>query len=186
MRRPRRDILAATRFCPGQGPAGRGFSLVEAVISIVIVAGLFVVALNTLGASRTSRAATTQRSSALLLAQDLMAEILQRPYADPDQTPAVGLETGESTGDRTRFDDVDDYLGWSASPPQYPDGTKIPWATAYKREVDGIWVNPKDLAQTSVTETGAKRIDVTVSFRDRKLITLHAVRTNAWQSVPVP
>jgi len=176
MRRSPRNILAIARSSLSLGLGRRGFSLIEAVVSMVIVGGLFVVAMNTVGASRTRQLANAQRRTALLLAEDLMAEILQRPYADPDQMQANGPETGESTGNRMGFDDVDDYFGWSASPPEYRDGTAIPWADGYQREVSGTWLDPNNLSQTSGTETGIKRIEVQVKYGDRKLVALYAAR----------
>jgi hypothetical protein len=77
-----------------------------------------VAALNSLGVATRSAESIGNRAVALGLADDLMSEILQLPYSDPDSTPTMGAETGETTGTRYAFDDVDDYHGWSEQPPQ--------------------------------------------------------------------
>ena len=172
MKRPHLDILADRR----------GFSLIETVVSIVIVGGLFVAAMNTVGASRTRQSKNAQRQRALLLGQDLMAEILQHGYWDPAAQAGMGPDALEAVpGNRSRFDDVDDYHGWSASPPQHNDGSAIDWADGYEREVTVEWLDPNNLSQTSAAETGIKRIRVVVTYNDQELVTLHAVRTKAWQ-----
>ena len=162
-------------------PSGRAFSLIEAVVSVAIVGGLFVAAMNTVGASRTRQSKNAQRQRALLLAQDLMAEILQHDYWDPVSQSGMGPDASEAAiGNRSLFNDVDDYAGWSASPPQHRDGSTIDWADAYKRNVAVVWLNPNDLSQTSSTETGIKRIRVHVEYNGRELVALYAIRTEAW------
>jgi type II secretory pathway pseudopilin PulG len=156
-------------------------SLIETTISVLLVGILFAVALNTLGASSMARSSHARQEMALLLAQDLMSEILQHPYEDPDQTPNPGgVETGEGTANRMDFDDVDDYRGWSASPPESRNGIAIPWATGYTRTVNGQWRDRADLAQASAVETGVKAITVEVLYNGKKLVTLSAVRSAAW------
>ena len=87
----------------------RSFTLVEAVISTVIIGVMFVAAMNVLGATAVAKRSTEQQALGYSLAQDLMNEILNQPYEDPDQTAEFGRESGESGGDREDFDDVDTY-----------------------------------------------------------------------------
>ena len=113
-----------------------------------------------------------------------MAEILQHPFEDPDEeTLDLGVESSEiGSGSRAAFDDVDDYDDWSASPPQESDGMEIPWATTYARKVKVQWVDPGNLAATSVTPTGVKRMKVSVEHADQVLVVLQAFRTNQWRA----
>ncbi|MCK4661090.1 MAG: PKD domain-containing protein [Phycisphaerae bacterium] len=157
-----------------------GFTLVEAVISIVIVSVMLVAALNTVGAARTSKYKLAERSRALLLAQGLMAEILQQPYEDADVADNLGPETGEDGGTRANFDDVDDYADWIASPPQNRNGTTIPSADDYEHVVEVRWIDPADLSSTSDTPTGVKRIKVVVKRGGREIVKLFAYRTRMW------
>ena len=159
----------------------RGFTLIEAVVSLLIASGMLVAALNTVGAARATDHKVAERTRGLLLAQALMAEILQQEYTDPDYgLGSFGLGADEATGTRSLFEDVDDYHGWQASPPQRKDGTPIAWAQGYEEVVTVAWVNPADLSQTSGSETGVKRIEVTINRNNRMVASLVAYRTQVW------
>ena len=168
-----RSTLHASRFTLGAA----GFTLVEAVVALLIVGTMLVAALTTVGASRLSQLKTSQQSRGQQLAADLMAEIIRAEYEDPSQIPQFGTEPGETGSGRDLFDDVDDYNGWSASPPEYEDGTAIPGLTGWERSVAVAWVDPTDPNLVQGSETGAKRIIVTVSWNDIPAGSVTAVRT---------
>ncbi len=155
-----------------------GFSLVEAVLSTAIVAGMFVAAMNTLGASGASQYRLGRYQQGLGLAQQLMAEILQQDYL---VTPATPVFAGDST--RAKFDEISDYNGWQASPPQYKDGSAVPDTAAFKRTVTIDLVNPKDYQQVVQVDLGSKRIRVTVYKNSETIVTLEAVRTSGFDSL---
>lgn len=159
------------------------FTLVEVMMSVIIVGVMFVAALNTVGHTRISEYKISERYRGLLLAQDLMAEILQQAYSDPSGTYVFGTESGEGTSDRMDFDDVDDYHDWSQSPPQRRDGTVIPDLTGWGRSVAVLWVNPDNLPQTSGSDQGAKRMTVTVTHNGLPVASVFAFRTSAWPGV---
>ena len=76
------------------GQKGRfptGFTLVEAVISLIIVATMFVAALNTVGTSRLSQHKCSLGSRGRLFAESLMTEILRLDYLDPDREMEIDL-----------------------------------------------------------------------------------------------
>jgi type II secretory pathway pseudopilin PulG len=154
--------------------------LVEAVISILIVSIMIVAALQTVGAARTADARVAERGRGLLLAQGLMAEILQQAYADP-QSGLGSFGAEETATNRSLFDDVDDYNGWQASPPQNKAGTPIAWATGYEEQVSVAWVDPTAGFAQSASATGVKRIVVSINRGNRTVVTLTAYRTQAWQ-----
>lgn len=165
-----------------QNPGCRSFSLVEVVVSVLVMGVMFVAALNTVGAARSGEYRLAEREQALLLAQALVAEIMQQAYADPTAGyGSWGIGSDELTGNRSLFEDVDDYDDWQASPPQNKDGTAIAWASDFGRAVDVAWVTPGNLSQTSSSETGIKRIVVTVTRGGRTLVSLTAYRTEAWR-----
>ncbi len=56
--------------------------------------------------------------------------------------------TGEIADDRRTFDDVDDYHGWFASPPQLRNGDPIDMYEGWSRGVSVSRVNPATLAAT--------------------------------------
>ncbi len=157
----------------------RAFSMVEVTISVGIVGVMTVAALNTVGAAKLGNQKTTSRKSGALLAQQLMAEILTQGYAEPVEASVFGRESSESGSLRTDYDDVDDYDTWSASPPQYKDGTVIPDLYGWARHVTVAWVEATDLSLTSGSETNVKRITVTVTYNGMEVASLTAVRTLA-------
>lgn len=157
-----------------------GFSLVEAVVSVVLVGVMFAGVVQTVGAGRMMHYKTGGQRRGAVLARQLLAEILQQSYEDPDvPTVALGPDAGDFGSARTGFDDVDDYEGWSKSPPRDRYGGGKSYLADWSREVSVNWVDPADLGQTSVTETKAKRIIVTVKHRGLVMSELTAVRTNA-------
>ncbi|MBM4018476.1 MAG: PKD domain-containing protein [Planctomycetes bacterium] len=158
----------------------RGFSLVEAVISIFIVSVMMVVALTVLGASRAGQARMADRARGHQLALDLMNEILQAAYFEPDDAALFGPEGIEVGTGRMYFDDVDDYAGWTESPPQTRSGVATSALADWTRSVAVEWASPNDLSCASATATDIKRITVTVLHGVVPAARLVAVRTVAW------
>ncbi len=156
-----------------------GFTLVEAVISIVLVGVLLVAAINTLGATAVSKRNIEHQALGYTLAADLMAEILSQAYEEPDDTPEFGRESGESGGGRMDWDDVDDYDGWSATPPETKDEEPLDGYDQWTRSVEVAFVDPTSLNDLG-GNTGVKRITVTASFNGVPAAELVAVRTQAW------
>lgn len=149
---------------------GGGFSIVEAVFAVLLVGLTFVVALQTVAGARTTLTTIGAGARADLLAGALVEEILTLRYEDPDVSGNIGPGSDETgTGDRTLFDDVDDYHGWSATPPERRDGTAIPGFEGWERTVTVEWVDPADLDETLSSESGMKRITVTVRRGDKRL-----------------
>ena len=158
----------------------RALSMVEAVISIVVVGVMLVAALNTVAAARLTEQKTGERTRGLLLAEDLMSEILRQHYEDPDLAPGSFGLGGDEVGDGSRalWEDVDDYDGWSASPPQQKDGTELVDFKGWTRSVVVRWADPNDLSQKPLSDAGVKWITVTVTDGNTAVISLDSVRTN--------
>jgi type II secretory pathway pseudopilin PulG len=171
-------MTRTTRTSPTRREA-TGFTLIEAVMSILIVGLMLVAALNTVGASKVSRVRNAEQSLGPMLAQELMTEILNQNYMEPAGTLAFGLE-GEDPTVRTDWDDVDDYHGWSASPPQNRDGTVVSGTEGWGRSVAVSWADTADLNSTAGSPSGIKRIDVTVTRNGRTVTTLSSLRTSGW------
>jgi Tfp pilus assembly protein PilV len=172
---PRRiQVRLGPHRCSRRSP---GFTLIEAAISTVIVAVMFVAALNTVGASRVAQHKAALIGPGRMFAESLMAEICLQSYQEPGATWVFGREAGESDTARTAYDDVDDYHGWTESPPVAKDGVALPNSANWSRTVTVEWVNPLDPKQTSGAETGAKRITVVAAFRNVPQATVVAVRT---------
>jgi len=154
-----------------------GFTLVETVVSMLIVGTMLVAALSTVGASRHSQYRTSRDNRGRLLAELLMAEILRQDYQEPDGSVVFGPESGEAGATRADFDDVDDYHGWSSSPPTNKDGTTIPALENWQQSVTVEWIDPMNVAQVQGSESYAKRITVTVSRDTIPVASLVAIKT---------
>jgi prepilin-type N-terminal cleavage/methylation domain-containing protein len=158
----------------------RGFTLIEAVVSIAVLGVMLAAVMNTVGASSGTRLMAQRQLQAAGLADELLAEILPLPYADPDTGVGLLLEIGEDlSGDRSDFDDVDDYHNWSAAPPQTRDGRTIPGADAFRRTVEVHWGQLADLDQPAGSESGIKRITVIVSLGGKVIGKAVGLRTLA-------
>lgn len=163
----------------GPLPSRDGFSMVEVAVSAAITGVLLVAALQTVANSIATQAQAATRSIADFLAEDLVTEILQKAYMDPAASAGLGPETGESASAKTTFDDVDDYAGWTESPPQRRDGSTMTGMDGWQRQVSVEWVGSTDVNQTSPTESGVKRISVVVRLRGATCATRTAYRTSA-------
>jgi MSHA pilin protein MshD len=162
----------------GNPKSRRGLTLIEVVAATMIVSLMAVAALNALGAATKSANSIGNRAVAAGLADELMSEIMMQSYSDPDGSAVFGHESGESTSVRSAFDDVDDYNGWNASPPQYRDGTVIPDRADWRQRVTVTYVTPSNPTQTSSSDAGAKRIHITIEYQGVTLADQYAVRTD--------
>lgn len=157
-----------------------GVTLIEAVMSMLIVGLMLVAALNTVGASRVTQSRSTEQTIGPMLADELMAEILNQNYEEPDDPVQVGRELNEAASSRQNWDDVDDYGGWSSSPPKKKDGTVIPGLDGWQRSVSICFVQSSALNYKSAVDTGIKRIDISVKYNGRLVTRLSSLRTNGW------
>ncbi|MBU3955645.1 hypothetical protein KJ633_04220, partial [bacterium] len=86
-------------------------------------------------------------------------------------TAALGVDTGETAGGKTTFDDMDDYatIGTPAVPvtPQDLSGKIIPGYEAYRLNIDVVYVtNPRNGVPNVVAgPENFKRVTVTVSWK---------------------
>jgi len=152
-------------------------SLVELVISSLIVSVMLVAALSAVGASARGNRTFCQQCVGANLARQLMAEALQGRYREPEDTPAFGRESGEDAAARAAWDDVDDYHKWSASPPEAKDGTPLDHADGWTRQVVVEYVRMADPTRTTSSDEGLKRITVTAISPEGKPTVLQALRS---------
>ena len=162
-----------------------GFTLIESVMSILIVGAMLVMVINTLGSSVRGRKIRQTQARAPALASQLMAEILQASYSDLTETPVFGREASESGANRSSFDDVDDYHNWSATP-QDKDGTTLTGMDGWTRSVTVQYVQPTDLSSVSATDQGIKLITVTVTDPFGQQSSVVAIRSNVGTADQAP
>ncbi|MGE5607765.1 MAG: type IV pilus modification PilV family protein [Bacillota bacterium] len=161
------------------GGVRRGFTMAEAVMASAIIAFLVVAALNAAGASGLAQYHTGERATARFLADGLMAEILSLAYEEPDGCMSMGLDADELSTNKINYDDVDDYKNWTESPPQDRSGTALNELAGWTRTVNVVWINPNNANDVLSSETGAKRIQVTVKHNGIVVATRVAIRTKA-------
>lgn len=158
-----------------------GLSMVEALLAIVVVAGLGLAAINAVG-----RVASTQRQTAdsalgQWLAHDLMAEIMSHPFEGSDAEADLGPSSAErSQANRSGWDDVDDYNGLIESPPRDARGTSIVSAgTGWSRTTRVAHFTPPELGGLVPSERALKVIEISVLRHSRPVITLRRVRSES-------
>lgn len=159
----------------------RGFTLVEAMISALIVATMMVAALNTVGASARTQSATITSLKGQHMAMLLMTEIESLPYKDPDLIPLLlGVDVGERALDRSTFDDIDDYHGYTQSPVTTRNGTQLSLDAGWAFTVDVGWVDPAAPGALTGTllESNLKRIEVIVIYKGKPVANLVTLKAN--------
>lgn len=150
----------------------RGFTLVEAVLAALVVGVALAGALQAAAVARVGRLKLAERAEGVMLAQDLLTEVMVLPFDDPDGASGkIGAETGEL--DRTDYDDIDDYNGLTDDPPTDRGGTQLTTIDGFVRTVGVTWVDLSTLA-TSSSETQTKRADVVVTRNGREVARLAA------------
>lgn len=156
-----------------------GVSMLEATGATLIVGLTLIASMRAVGASVKVQSRTAESEKACFLATAMMTEITRQYYQNPTTPVLFGPEAGETGPNRKNFNDVDDYNGWSESPPQNQDGSLLPDLSGWSRTVTVQWISATDATLTSPTETGAKRIMVSVLHNNVVRATRVGVRTNA-------
>lgn len=154
------------------------FSIVETVFSVLLVGGVLVAAFNSAGAASVGRQHADRHARGQLLAESLMTEIFAQAYQDEDKLATLGLETGEGGANRTTFDDVDDYRNYTDSPPTLRDGTPIDGFSNWSRTVSVVRSTPSSPNTIPTSESGLKRIKVTVKCNGVLVATLVGLKTS--------
>lgn len=137
-----------------------GYTLVEVSMSTLLIGVVLIGAMNTAGYATRGQIDNKERAQAKLLANAMLAEILELPYQEPTVTPVFGPESGEV---RATYDDVDDYKQFTDSPPVNKQGVAMAGGTGLTRSVTVAYAEPNNLMATSTTDKGIKRISVVVS-----------------------
>ena len=141
-----------------------GFSYVEVLLASVIISILLVSGLRLFGNLGRSQQSTTGKEYAGTLITSLLSEIEKQNYRDPEATDdTLGRETEESDTSRSNYDDVDDYDGWTANPPE--DQLEQPYSqfSHLTRSVTVRYVMSDDFTQSAATDEGFKEVTITVS-----------------------
>ncbi|MDB5326341.1 MAG: biosis protein MshD [Phycisphaerales bacterium] len=135
-----------------------GFTIVEAAVSVAIVGVLLVSSTAVFSTIARSRASQNESRLAQLLAQQLMAEIIQSAYAQSGTTPPFGPQSGQT---RATYPAVDCYDGYVASPPVSELGTTLSDYAGWTEKASVAFVDPLNPTVAAATSS-LKQITVTI------------------------
>ncbi|HZF31371.1 MAG TPA: prepilin-type N-terminal cleavage/methylation domain-containing protein [Gammaproteobacteria bacterium] len=159
----------AQRLSLGSDPRDRvrqrGVTLIELVISIVIIAIAASAILGLLARTTASSADAMVLAQAVSVAEAYVEEISLKPFADPDGV------TGESA--RSAYDDVGDYNGLVDVGARDQFGAAIPALAGY---TVAVTVTPST-ALPGVPSTAADLVSVRVTFTPGVNFTLSTYKT---------
>ena len=145
----------------------RGFTLIELIVAITIVAIAAGTLMGVMAAVASRSADAMLQQQAIAIAQAYLDEIEQRWVVDPDPygTPPLG---------RANWNLVDQYNNLNDSGAQDQFGQPIPGLGAYNVSVNVV----QSTGLSGISGANARRIDVTVTTAPNVTVTLSGYRTN--------
>ena len=157
---------------------GAGFSLVEIAVLVTIVSLAVPPIVSLLGQTLIDSTKANRTAQATQLARSMMEEILSKEYEDP-QAPSGSFGTEESS--RIDYDDVDDYDGYTQSPPTDCRGSAFAAYAGFRVRVTVNNVMGDDPGGAAAPDgsTSYKRIVVRVSWNDgERVVRLDGLSTS--------
>lgn len=157
----------------------RGFTLIEATISLVIVSVVAVAGLSAVSVARKSRTSINDMILARMYADAVMAEIMGKRYRDElEPNNPLGPDSSDDVlGLWERLaNDVDDYDGHTITP--ISDANLRPLSDGQWGAGIGVsWVDPNDPTQIVSEESGVKSITVGIFKGNKVILRVKALRT---------
>ena len=148
------------------------FTLVEGLLAATILAVAITAITMPFTASAQNQVVDSQRTIAVTLAQEMMEEILSKPFQDPDQYTAPGPDSGETS--RALFDNIDDYNGYVEPPGEIMSvsGQRVLETAAanLSRNVSAVYVHVD--GQTETDPYTFIRVKVEVRSAESPVVTL--------------
>ncbi len=157
----------------------RGVTLVEVAVSTVLVGVVLVASLKTVGSALQTARSGQESANAQVLAELLLAEIMTRPYEEREGSSVFGIEADETSSptNREAFDDLDDYHGWSRSPPQAENGANLPGFEGWSRSVEVRRIAETTPLTALAGDIGLRQVIVTVTDPQGAITSLAALRS---------
>jgi type II secretory pathway pseudopilin PulG len=156
----------------------RAFTIAEATLSMLIVALMLSTAIGVASGGARTRASVMRRAIGTALADALIDEIRRQTYKEAG-TAALGPDGEENPLNRSTFDDVDDYHMLHDEPIRDRTGNAIAGLSGWSRSVRVQWVDIADAATPALSDTGLKRITVTVSYAGTEIVRRTTLRSSA-------
>lgn len=162
----------------------RGFILIEASISYIVLSLALVALVPMFILSMRANKASEKVAVATHLCQELLEEVRLHRWDEATPAPAVhiaaggalGVDAGETASDKRTFDDVDDFDGWTESPPQDPVMRPLAAFATYSRSVAVGYLNAS--FQPAGAPTDLKRVSVCATALKMKPVCLDTILTN--------
>lgn len=140
----------------------RGFTLIELIIFIVVVAAGLAGILSVMNTVVASSADPMVRKQTIAIAESLLEEILLKEYANP-------ATDGDSGTVRAQFDDVDQYNKYATTGIEDPLGVPVPGLGAYSIAppvvVEEVQLGGQTVKRVTVSVTGPQGAISLVGFR---------------------
>ena len=146
-----------------------GFTYSEVMVSVVIISVLLIAGVRLFGGLGRGMQSNLDTDAAETLTLEMIHEIMDKHYSEPVDAAVFGRESGEGAGSRLTYDDVDDFNGWSMSPPIDRTGDSRSRYDGLTRSVAVEYVESDDFGQTSTDDEGFKKVTVKIS-RGNKVI----------------
>lgn len=158
-----------------------GLSMLEVIVSLVLVTSIVLVSLNASANMMRNRVLSKQGVSAQQLAGFLLDEISVRDYEDEQGSTTLGLDTGEIASNRSTYDDIDDYHGFSEITPRFRDGTLIPGYANWRVQasVSPLISSGRSLFQSTDLAAPLRLITVSVTTPDTQVHSFRTIVSNA-------
>jgi Tfp pilus assembly protein PilV len=153
----------------------KGSTLIELLVGIVVLAFAILSLIQLFSNLSVSRVHASYRNTGTLLTQELMEEIMSKRFDEMEGKDAsgywstTGVDTGETAGNKSTFDDVDDFSGWSEALTGDFNG--------FTRTASVIYVAPGNLNTASTRDNEYKRITVQVYNGGNKYSELISIAT---------
>jgi len=178
-----------------------GMTLIEVVVFIAVLAIGIAAVLVLYNSVTQASVDPVVRKQAVAIAASLLEEIELRgyTYCDPDdanvysaasaagctQADNPGPEGGETRSGAARFDNVNDYQGFSMAGAgmQSADGTPLPGLASYAASVTVAQISPGELG-AAIPDTEGLRITVTVNGPAGVNVTLQGYRVRYAPNAP--
>lgn len=159
----------------------RAITLAETVISTLLIGFVIVSTLSIVGPIARSTTVHADKLVAANLANEMAEEVSTKLFIDPFAlTPDdIGFDADDSIFLRTNYDDIDDFDGWSSSPPKHSFGGLMSTMTEWTRSVKVVHVLLADPSAESATNTGLKKVTVEVSKNGTVLASISTLHSQA-------
>ncbi|MGB7329213.1 MAG: hypothetical protein WBD31_30305 [Rubripirellula sp.] len=140
------------RASGNQHSTRHGVTLIEILVSTILISGVLLTSLATSANMWRSRVQSHSTAMAAELSESILGEITSMRFED-SADPIWGPEPEENGAGRAAFDDIDDYHDYTASPPVHRDGTTMTdyagWSIAIS--VEAAWPTDTGITTSAIT-----------------------------------